>query len=174
MAYGWDLVGDEYNSGGAGTALIPKPDADPDDCEGHGTHVAGITGAKAANSGGVTGVAPEMTLGAYRVFGCAGSSSADVINAGLERAYLDGMQVVNLSLGAALQWPQYPTVYMSSALAKKGVVVVASAGNNGATGSFSLGAPGVGAGVIGVASYDNARVILRVFTVNGTRSATRR
>jgi hypothetical protein len=55
----------------------------------HGTHVAGITGAKAAADGGVTGVAPEVTLGAYRVFGCAGSSSSDVINAALERAYLD-------------------------------------------------------------------------------------
>jgi len=164
VAYGYDFVGDNYNSGGTGTQPIPVPDPDPDDCNGHGTHVAGITGARAANPGGVTGVAPDVTLGAYRVFGCAGSSSADVINAGLERAYLDGMQVVNLSLGAALQWPQYPTVYMSGALVKAGVVVVASAGNNGGTGSFSLGAPGVGAGVIGVASYDNTQ---RAFTVAG-------
>ena len=167
VAFGYDFVGDAYNSGGTGTAPIPNPDPDPDDCNGHGTHVAGITGAKAAAAGGVTGVAPEVTLGAYRVFGCAGSSSSDVINAALERAWADGMQVVNMSLGAALQWPQYPTVYMSGVLAKNGVSVVASAGNNGATGSFSLGAPGVGAGVIGVASYDNAKVLLSVFTVNG-------
>jgi len=168
VEFGWDFVGDDYNSGGAGTAPIPNPDPDPDDCNGHGTHVAGITGAKAAAAGGVTGVAPEVTLGAYRVFGCAGSSSADVINAALERAWADGMQVVNMSLGAALQWPQYPTVYMSAVLAKNGVSVVASAGNNGATGSFSLGAPGVGAGVIGVASFDNAKVLLSVLTVNET------
>ena len=168
VEFGYDLVGDAYNSGGAGTAPIPNPDPDPDDCNGHGTHVAGITGAKAAAAGGVTGVAPEVTLGAYRVFGCTGSSSADVINAALELAYLDGMQVVNMSLGAALQWPQYPTVYMSGVLVKNGVSVVASAGNNGATGSFSLGAPGVGAGVIGVASFDNAKVLLSVLTVNGT------
>ncbi len=168
VEFGYDFVGDDYNSGGVGTAPIPNPDPDPDDCNGHGTHVAGITGAKAASPGGVTGVAPEVTLGAYRVFGCEGSSSADVINAALERAWTDGMQVVNLSLGAALQWPQYPTVYMSGLLAKNGVSVVASAGNNGATGSFSLGAPGVGAGVIGVASFDNAKVLLSVLTANGT------
>ncbi len=167
MQYGWDFVGDDYNAGGTGTAPIPNPD--PDDCGGHGTHVAGIAGAKAATAGGVTGVAPDVTLGAYRVFGCAGSSSADVINAALERAYADGMQVVNMSLGAALQWPQYPTVYMSGVLAKGGVTVVASAGNNGATGSFSLGAPGVGAGVIGVASYNNDKVRLPYFTVNGAK-----
>jgi len=165
VAYGYDFVGDDYNSGGTGTAPIPNPDPDPDDCNGHGTHVAGITGAKAATPEGVTGVAPEVTLGAYRVFGCAGSSSSDVINAALERAWLDGMQVVNMSLGAALQWPQYPTVYMSGVLAKNGVSVVASAGNNGATGTFSLGAPGVGAGVIGVASYNNVATTQLAFSI---------
>jgi subtilisin family serine protease len=165
VAYGYDFVGDDYD---AGAGAPPMPDPDPDDCNGHGTHVAGIVGAKAAAAGGVTGVAPEVTLGAYRVFGCEGSSSADVIIAALERAYKDGMQVVNQSLGAAFQWPQYPTSVVGDRLVKKGVVVVASAGNNGATGTFSGGAPGIGTDVIGVASFDNAGVFLPYFTVNGT------
>ncbi len=168
VAYGFDFVGDDYNAAGSGDALIPVPDDDPDDCNGHGTHVAGITGAKEAAPGGVTGVAPEVTLGAYRVFGCAGSSDADVINAAIERAYLDGMDVINMSLGAALQWPQYPTVYASATVAKAGMIVIASAGNNGATGTFSLGAPGVGSGVTNVASFDNEKVFLNVAKVNGT------
>jgi len=168
VAYGFDFVGDDYNASGSGDALIPVPDDDPDDCNGHGTHVAGITGAKEAAPGGVTGVAPEVTLGAYRVFGCAGSSSADVINAAIERAYLDGMDVINMSLGAALQWPQYPTVYASATVAKAGMIVIASVGNNGGTGTFSLGAPGVGSGVTNVASFDNEKVFLNVATVNGT------
>ena len=165
VAYGYDFVGDDYN---AATGAPAVPDPDPDDCNGHGTHVAGIVGAKAASAGGVTGVAPEVTLGAYRVFGCEGSSSADVIIAALERAYKDGMQVINQSLGAAFQWPQYPTATVGDRLVKKGVVVVASAGNNGATGTFSGGAPGIGTDVIGVASFDNAGVFLPYFTVNGT------
>jgi subtilisin family serine protease len=165
VAYGYDFVGDDYN---AATGAPAVPDPDPDDCNGHGTHVAGIVGAKAASAGGVTGVAPEVTLGAYRVFGCEGSSSADVIIAALERAYKDGMQVINQSLGAAFQWPQYPTSTVGDRLVKKGVVVVASAGNNGATGTFSGGAPGIGTDVIGVASFDNAGVFLPYFTVNGT------
>ena len=165
VAYGYDFVGDGYD---ASTGAPAVPDPDPDDCNGHGTHVAGIVGAKAAAAGGVTGVAPEVTLGAYRVFGCEGSSSADVIIAALERAYKDGMQVVNQSLGAAFQWPQYPTSVVGDRLVKKGVVVVASACNNGATVTFSGGAPGIGTDVIGVASFDNAGVFLPYFTVNGT------
>lgn len=161
---GHDFVGDDYNSGGTPEQQVPVPDPNPDDCNGHGTHVAGIVG---GNGGGITGVAPDVTFGAYRVFGCAGSSSADVIVAALERAYADGMQIINQSLGAARQWPQYPTAQATSRLAAKGVVMVASIGNNGPGGSspdaqFAAGAPGIGENVIGVASYDNAQ---QAFTV---------
>jgi minor extracellular serine protease Vpr len=164
---GYDLVGNNYDSTGQFGSPTPVPDLIPDDCGGHGTHVAGIVG---ANGGGLKGVAPEASLGAYRVFGCNGSSSSDVIVEALERAYADGMQVINQSLGAARQWPQYPTAQASSRLVNKGVVMVASIGNNGPGGSspdalFAAGAPGVGEKVIGTASYDNAQ---RAFTVNGT------
>ena len=169
VAYGYDLVGDAYNAAGTGDALTPQPDNNPDDCGGHGTHVAGIVG---ANGGGLKGVAPGVTLGAYRVFGCVGSSSSDVIVAALERAYADGMHVINQSLGAARQWPQYPTAQASSRLVDKGVVMVASIGNNGPGGSapdalFAAGAPGVGEKVIGVASFDNTGVFLNYGIVNG-------
>ena len=167
IAYGYDLVGDGYNAAGTGDALIPRPDDNPDDCNGHGTHVSGIVG---ANGGGLKGVAPGVTLGAYRVFGCVGSSSSDVIVAALERAYADGMDIINQSLGAARQWPQYPTAQASSRLVDRGVIMVASIGNNGPGGSspdglFAAGAPGVGEKVIGVASYDNAFVRQQAFEV---------
>ncbi len=165
VAYGYDFVGDDYNAGGSADQQVPVPDPNPDDCGGHGSHVAGIVG---GNGGGIRGVAPGVTFGAYRVFGCAGSASSDVIVAALERAYADGMQVINQSLGSGRQWPQYPTAQATSRLAGKGVVMVASIGNNGPGGSspdalFAAGAPGVGANVIGVASYDNAQLS---FTVN--------
>jgi len=167
IAYGYDLVGDAYNAAGAGDALIPKPDKNPDDCNGHGTHVAGIVG---ADGGGLKGVAPGVTLGAYRVFGCVGSSSSDVIVAALERAYADGMDIINQSLGNARQWPQYPTAQASSRLVDRGVIMVASIGNNGPGGSspdglFAAGAPGVGEKVIGVASFDNTATIQPAFQV---------
>jgi subtilisin family serine protease len=167
---GYDFVGDAYNAAGSGADLVPHPDDNPDDCAGHGTHVAGIIG---ANGGGIKGVAPEVTFGAYKVFGCVGSTSDDVLLLAYERAYADGMQVINQSLGANKQWPEYPTAQASTRLVNKGVVMVASIGNSGPGGNpvdalFAAGAPGVGDKVIGVASYDNIQVTLPAFTANGT------
>lgn len=161
VAFGYDLVGDAYTGPGSPIA----PDGDPDDCQGHGTHVAGIVGA----SGTVTGVAPGVTFGAYRVFGCTGSTSTDIMIAAMEMALADGMQVLNMSIGSAFwSWPQYPTAAAATRLVNKGVTVVASIGNSGGSGTFAAGAPGVGKKVIGVASVDNTHVFLPYFEVNGT------
>jgi minor extracellular serine protease Vpr len=164
---GYDLVGDNYNSSGTGDQLVPVPDAVPDDCNGHGTHVSGIVG---ADGGGIKGVAPKAKLAMYRVFGCTGTTDDDVILQAYELAYADGAQVINQSLGSGRQWPEYPTAQASTRLVNKGIVMVASIGNNGPSGSspdglFAAGAPGVGDRVIGVASYDNAQLS---FTVAGT------
>ncbi|GAB3818310.1 hypothetical protein GCM10028820_20380 [Tessaracoccus terricola] len=159
VAYGWDFVGDDYNANPTSPTYqpVPKPDAIPDDCGGHGTHVAGIVGA----NGELTGIAPNVTFGAYRVFGCDGSTDTQIILDALERALADGMDVVNMSLGAAFQtWPEYPTGVASNRLVDAGVVVVASAGNEGDYFTQVTGSPSVGEKVIGVASYDNTQVTL--------------
>lgn len=157
VAYGYDFVGDAFDG-----AAAPTPDDNPDDCNGHGTHVAGIVGA----NGVVKGVAPGVTFGAYRVFGCDGYTTADIMIAAMERALADGMHVLNMSIGSSYQWPQYPTAQASNRLVNKGMVVVASIGNSGASGLYSAGAPGLGEKVIGVASFDNVAVTLSQFTVS--------
>jgi minor extracellular serine protease Vpr len=162
---GWDFVGDAFNAADPNNNT-PMPDDDPMDCNGHGTHVAGIVGADAAEDGGVTGVAPEVTFGAYKVFGCVGSTFADIMIAAMERALADNMDVLNMSIGAAFQWPQYPTAKASDRLVNRGMVVVASIGNSGANGVYSAGAPGLGEKVIGVASFDNSHINALTFNVN--------
>jgi len=159
VAKGFDFVGDAFD---ADLGTPPVPDPIPDDCNGHGTHVAGIVGA----NGGVVGVAPGVTFGAYRVFGCNGSTSSEIIIAALERALRDRMDIVNMSLGAAFLWPQTPEALAADRLVNRGVVVVASIGNNGANGLYSAGAPGVGSKVIGVASFDNTHITLPYFTIS--------
>ncbi len=169
VAYGYDFVGDNYN----GDDTTRAADADPDDCGGHGTHVAGIVGADGDDdNGGAVGVATDVTLGAYRVFGCEGSTSTDVIIEALARARTDGMDVVNLSLGSDFDsWPDYPDAVAVSNLAAAGVVVVVAAGNSGDTGLFSAGSPAVGAGVISVASYESEKIRIRAISVNGVKYA---
>lgn len=151
--YGWDFVGDDFDSSDPDTE--PQPGPDPNDCNGHGTHVAGISAAHAESDSGVTGVAPAAELGAYRVFGCEGTTSAEVLLQAMERAAADGMDVVNMSIGQAFSWPQYPTAIAAGALVDQGVSVIASIGNSGEFGVFSSSAPGLGADVVGVASIDN-------------------
>ena len=169
VTHGWDFVGDAFDANPANATYNPNPVPDPypDDCNGHGTHVAGIVGAKAAADGGVTGVAPDVTFGAYRVFGCAGSTTADIMVAAMIRAYEDGMDILNMSIGSAfMTWPQYPTGAVASELVEAGMVVVASIGNSGASGVYSAGSPGVGKNVIGVASFDNSHVALSSFLLS--------
>ncbi|MFL1376149.1 MULTISPECIES: S8 family serine peptidase [unclassified Nocardiopsis] len=149
---GYDFVGDDFNA--QDPNAVPAPDEDPQDCNGHGTHVAGIVGAE----GEVTGVAPDVVFGAYKVFGCAGSTTSDIMVAAMEQALADDMDVLNMSIGSSHSWPQYPTATASDNLVDQGMVVVASIGNEGATGLYSAGAPGLGEHVIGVASFDNTHV----------------
>jgi subtilisin family serine protease len=166
---GHDFVGDAFNADDTDPNYnpVPAPDDDPDDCQGHGTHVAGIVGASGdPAAAGARGVAPGVTFGAYRVFGCDGATTADIMVAAMEAALADGMDVLNMSIGAAFTWPQYPTATASDNLVDAGMVVVASIGNEGASGVYSAGAPGLGEKVIGVASFDNSDIVLPFFTIS--------
>ncbi|KAI9234151.1 MAG: peptidase S8/S53 domain-containing protein, partial [Podila humilis] len=143
VAYGTDFVGDDGHS----------PDDDPkSDCDGHGTHVAGIIAAKDHT---FVGVAPEATLGAYRVFGCRGGTSNDLIMKALLKAAEDGMQVINLSLGGPGGWRQDREAHLADQLARNGTVIVAAMGNEGQMGLFEASSPGVAGALITVASTEN-------------------
>ncbi|KAF9132977.1 hypothetical protein BGW39_010870, partial [Mortierella sp. 14UC] len=143
VAYGTDFVGDDGRS----------PDDDPmTDCDGHGTHVAGII---TANDTSLIGVVPQATLGAYRVFGCQGGSSNDLIMKALLRAVRDGMQIINLSLGGPGGWRQDREARLADELAKNGTIIVASMGNEGQMGLFEASSPGVAGSAITVASTEN-------------------
>ena len=169
VTVGWDFVGDNYNAASSSPSYqpVPHPDGFPDDCNGHGSHVAGIVGASGNPlADGVRGVAPGVTFGAYRVFGCDGSTDADIMVAAMERAFDDGMHVLNMSIGSAfMTWPQYPTASVASTLVEQGMVVVTSIGNSGASGLYSASAPGVGTKVIGTASVDNSHIRQLSFTI---------
>ncbi|KAF9188672.1 hypothetical protein BGZ51_000411 [Haplosporangium sp. Z 767] len=163
VAYGHDFVGDGYDNGDPENDT-PKPDKDPMDCAGHGTHVAGIVAARnqgpnAKGSQEFVGVAPDVTLGAYRVFGCNGEVGDDVLLAALKAAYRDGMDVVNLSLGGPSGWPEEPFAMACSAYIRKGLHIAIANGNDGEEGLFEDGAPATASGAIAVGSVDNTHFL---------------
>ena len=77
--------------------------ASPEDGNGHGTHVAGIIGAK-DNSIGVVGVSPGATLVAVRVLNNAGSGTNSGVIAGVDYVAANGHNgdVANMSLGGGI------------------------------------------------------------------------
>ncbi|KAF9110612.1 hypothetical protein BGX30_007919, partial [Mortierella sp. GBA39] len=144
------------------------------DCQGHGSHVAGIVGGDARHITGAhappqpfVGVAPEVTLGAYRVFGCDGSSGTDVLLAAMEKAFNDGMNIINMSLGGGSSYKGNPTAALGDKLAKRGLTLIASAGNDGSEGVWMVGNTGLGDDSTSVASFTNAYGRFQTFNYAG-------
>ena len=107
-------------------------DADPYDDHGHGTHVAGTIAEATNNSEGVAGLAYGATIMPLKVLSAAGSgTSADIADA-IRWAADKGAHVINMSLGSP-----FPDAVIRNACtyaSKKGVVIVAAAGNSGKQG----------------------------------------
>jgi minor extracellular serine protease Vpr len=122
-------------------------DEDPIDRDGHGTEVTGIIAA----DGRIKGIAPEASLLAYRVVDKMGNvKSSDLIRA-LERASLDGADIINLSLGTKEEIESLS--YAIENIVGSGVVVVAATGNSA---ERAFGEPAGRRGVIAVgASLNN-------------------
>lgn len=138
----------------------------------HGSHVAGTVAGvvgKTATIEGVaiddmSGVAPGAWLGNYNVFPGTVSSarSEDILNA-VEAAVLDGMDVLNLSLGGGYRGNNDLLAKGLDTAVAAGVVVVASAGNNG-PGGFTIGSPGRARDIITVGASTNNHFVGQPFT----------
>jgi len=97
-----------------------------EDCNGHGTHVAGTA------AGTKFGVAKSARVVAVRVLDCAGSGYTSSVVAGINWAVAShpgGPGVINLSLGGGANSALDDAVAKATAA---GLVVVAAAGNSGA------------------------------------------
>jgi subtilisin family serine protease len=129
------------------------PDEDPDDIDGHGTHIAGII---AAVSVDFVGVAPNSTLYAYKVVGSGGGTDDATLIEALLRAYADDMDVVTVSISGSVGWAESAVAMVGSRLVRAGIIVTMSAGNAGAEGPFFGGSGGESPDVLTVASVQAA------------------
>ncbi|KAJ1961771.1 hypothetical protein IWQ62_003754 [Dispira parvispora] len=163
VKYGYDFVGDNF-TGSVSTAV---PDDDPyDDCLDHGTHLAGILAGN--HAGKFVGVAPDATLGIYRVVSCKSNSktSLSIIVNAMVLAYLNGANIINLSIGEIGGWSDSPTSIIADSLRKEGVITVASIGNEGFDALWGAGAPAVSRHVVGVASAYPSKYHSNYITTN--------
>jgi serine protease len=126
----------------------------------HGTRVSGILGAITNNALGIAGLTWSSWILPVRALGKCGGSDSDIEAAMLWAAgiHVDGVpdnpypaSIENLSLGAAGSCPQsFQDVI--NLVAQRGVLVVASAGNDGGP----VAAPANCAGVVAVAGLRHA------------------
>lgn len=148
----------------------------------HGMHVAGIAAANGEGDDPIKtakGVAPEAQLLNLKVFSNTsnGATSDDLISA-IEDSVKLGADVINMSLGSPSSNvdPKDPEQIAVTNAAKQGVIPVISAGNSGLSNSAkgdnipfyqtadsaTVGAPGVTAEAITVASAENSSLITDV------------
>jgi minor extracellular serine protease Vpr len=136
----------------------------------HGTHVAGTVagclielGEDEPISGWISGVAPGAELWDYNVFPGFGAgyiaytASHDII-AALEDTVLDGMDVVNMSLGGGVQGPHDTLAEAVNATVDAGIVVAVAAGNSG-PGDMTVESPGSAAGALTAGASTNPHFI---------------
>ncbi|KAK0671438.1 minor extracellular protease vpr [Cercophora samala] len=120
------IAGYDFNPGGP-EDNDPAPDVFPE--VGHGTHVSGIIAGK---NEWFTGVAPEASLLAYKVFGMnhRQPDTEHIIKA-WKRAYEEGADIISMSVGSPGGFSDSPLNILGDRLVEAGVVVVVSAGNDG-------------------------------------------
>ncbi len=109
--HGWDFVND---------------DNDPQDDFGHGTHVAGILGARVNNGKGVSGVAGRVRIVSLKVLGATGSGLWSDVADAVAWAAAKKIGIANLSLGS---YGAAPLFAQSAFAAADNVLICCAAGN---------------------------------------------
>lgn len=148
--YGYDFYGFYKGEG----------NANPNDALGHGTHIAGIVGAKADNQVGVEGVASYVKLLNVRFLDSRGFGNQYDAAAAIRYAVDMGAKIINCSWGYFRS-----TSVLDEALQyalDQGVLVVAAAGNSGSSVlEYPAAYPGVVA--VGAVTLSDAKAYFSSF-----------
>ncbi len=139
----------------------------PRDLDGHGTHVAACAAGNANTPTplgfSISGVAPRAWIGNYNIFSAEDATDAQLL-AALDAAALDGMDIVNLSLGTEfLEEPDFhPVLQAIRSLTAMGIVVVSAAGNDGHSGEATVNFPAQAPDALAVGSLQNGHEPLEI------------
>jgi len=138
------------NFGGRATNVFDAFGGNGNDCNGHGTHVAGTVGSS------TYGVAKSVKLRGVRVLDCAGSGSNSGVIAGIDHVRLNHTKpaVANMSLGGGYSSTINTAV---TNLANAGVFVVVAAGNDNANACNYSPASATAVTTVGATTSTDAR-----------------
>lgn len=126
---GYPALRDLESTGFASGYDFVDDDDFPFDEHGHGTHVAGTIAQSTGNRYGVAGLAPGASIMPIRVLNADGRGTTADIAEAIRFAADNGADIINMSLGGPI-----PSQLMTDAINyahRKGVTVIAAAGNNG-------------------------------------------
>ena len=104
-------------------------DSDPSDGNGHGTHCAGIIGARMNNGAGGVGIAPNVSIMPVRVLDNQGYGEDDAIINGIYYAVDNGADIISMSLGGV--WYSSMENDAVQYAIRNGVTLIAAMGNDG-------------------------------------------
>jgi len=121
------IVGDNYED--ANERYYGNPDVTGPDAL-HGTHVAGIIGAKRNNNIGINGVADQVKIMALRTVPNGDERDKDVANSILYAAE-NGAKVINMSFGKSYAYNKKAVDEAIKFAISKDVLLVHAAGNDG-------------------------------------------
>jgi minor extracellular serine protease Vpr len=147
----------------------------------HGSHVSGTAAGcvieltEGPITGPISGMAPAAELWDYNVFpgygagfiAFGGSAFSHDIAEALEDTIVDGMDVVNMSLGGKVQGPHDLLAEAVQATVDAGLVVAVAAGNSG-PGDSTVESPGTAAGALTAGASTNPHFIGIPVTVDAT------
>ncbi|ERJ61014.1 S8 family peptidase [Sphingobacterium paucimobilis] len=121
------IVGDNYDDASErhyGNPDVKGPDAD------HGTHVAGIIGAKRNNNIGINGVADNVEIMSIRAVPNGDERDKDIAN-GIRYAVDNGAKIINMSFGKGYYYNKKAVDDAVRYAMEKDVLLVHAAGNDG-------------------------------------------
>jgi subtilisin family serine protease len=127
-ANGVDDDGNRYVDDVHGFDFVEN-DGAPQDANGHGTHVAGIIGARGSNGIGGAGVAWRARLMAVRVLDDQARGTTAAVAVGIRYAVDNGARIINLSLAGPTSTPDLQDAVRYAR--DRGVLIVVAVGNDG-------------------------------------------
>jgi len=136
--------------------------SDPNDFQGHGTHVAGII----AGSGKYSGVAPNSFILNGKVLDNNGYGQLSWLINGIDWAIANNVDIISLSLGAGYSGNpkdllDAPEVLKVKQAVNNGIIVVIASGNcgNGCGSFYGVTTPGIAKEAITVGAVDDNNLV---------------